>query len=117
MIKGKAEPESRRALPLEVWLERPGRPKGLYFGKLFSMDGTGEGDLEFRLPAPYGRCKGRWKFRVGADATASLLELGWKVDCANGQKAVGNYRASESGRGEGEGRMTDGARLSLELGS
>ena len=68
-IKGWAVPAVRQALPLEIWLERPGRPSGLYFGKLFFVEGAGEGDLEFRLPLPYGLCKGRWTARAGANST------------------------------------------------
>ena len=46
VIKDRAETESRRALPLDVRLERPGRAKGLYFGKLYSMEGTARGCME-----------------------------------------------------------------------
>ncbi|MDH3792784.1 MAG: hypothetical protein OES41_13680, partial [Rhodospirillales bacterium] len=117
MVEDKPTAAARTALPLQIWLEGPDRPKGLYFGKLFILGEDGQGDLEFRLPSPYGLCKGRWKFPMDGGEKTSSMTFDWSVDCANGQKAAGDCRIIEWEHGEGAGRMTDGTRLTLEFDS
>lgn len=76
--------------------------------------GADGGDITLDLAEGGGRCVGTWKL-LAAQGPAPPTGT-WAISCPNGQAASGTYRATEAGKGAGEGIDAQGRKIAIKYG-